>query len=300
MSGGWQPVAAGSAYPATRSVGATGLIIVRNGERTIAAAVASLSWCERVIVVDQASEDRTAARARGAGAEVQPGPITGVVEPARRAAVDLIGTGWVVMLDADEMVPAPLARELARLVAPGSPWDAVRLARKNLLLGRWARGAGWWPDPQLRVFRAEAVDLPERVHGAIEVRPGARCHDLVGPAESQPDLALVHFNYSGYADWFERMNRYTTMQAPDLTLRRVRPGVAFARSLTRRYVRQGGWRLGRYGFDISVLGASYDWLLVQKAAELARGGEAGIQNAYDETARQILADRDAVRGSGSS
>ena len=279
---------AGGAYPARGSVGATGLIIVRNAEKTIAAAVGSLTWCERVVVVDQQSEDKTREIARSQGAEVLLGEVTGTADPARAAAVELVGRGWVVMLDADEVIPPPLARRLAQVIDDDAV-SGVRVARRNMLLGRWARGAGWWPDPQLRAFRATAVAFPERaVHGAAALVAGASLLDLSTEADAHPELALLHFNYMGYEDWVERANRYTSMHVADVRVRRPRPGYAFARAFLRRFLQQGGWRLGRYGVELSALGATYDWLLVNKAGELSRGGTRQIERAYQQLAESTL------------
>lgn len=278
---------AGPHYPRSRSAPITGLIIVRNQESTIGGAVASLAWCEQVVVFDQSSDDDTAAVARRAGADVRTTAVTGVVEPARRAALDAVAADWVLFLDGDEMVPAALAHALVAEVRRGRS-DGVAMARRNYLLGHWAKGAGWWPDYQTRMFRKSQVVLPTDLHGAITVRAGAEVTML--PARA--DLALVHFNYTGLDDWVSRANRYTTLQATGVVFEKNVSGRAAVREFLTRFLKGGGWRLGRHGARLSLLGAMYTWLYVEKAVEAAAGGETGMRAAYDTLADDLLSGRE--------
>ncbi|MBA3436329.1 MAG: glycosyltransferase, partial [Chloroflexi bacterium] len=87
----------------------SGIINTRNEAANIRYSVASLvSWCDEVIVMDQESDDGTAEIARAAGATVLSHPHTGFVEPARAAAVDSATGDWLMILDADEIVPPAL------------------------------------------------------------------------------------------------------------------------------------------------------------------------------------------------
>lgn len=81
----------------------TFVIPAHNEQATIAAivgqAVAAAQPGDRVLVVDSASTDTTAAQAAAAGAEVLPGPSG--KGAAMTAAIATITTGWVCFLDAD-------------------------------------------------------------------------------------------------------------------------------------------------------------------------------------------------------
>jgi glycosyltransferase involved in cell wall biosynthesis len=272
-------------YPPKGHCSARGLIIVRNGEQYIGSAVASLAWCATVLVIDQESTDATAKQAAMAGATVRSTAPTGVVEPARREAISQLGPGWIVTLDADEVCPPALARTIARIIDEGR-FDGVAVPRRNYILGEWAKGAGWWPDYQVRAFRAELVDAPARLHYAIRLHPGGRVLTL-DPSE---EGALLHFNYVGLTDWVERTNRYTSVAAAELRLERARPIVAAGRAFVRRYVRESGWRLGRYGLKLSAMMAVYDWLLVEKCAEVAAGAPDTVVARYQALARRTIED----------
>lgn len=273
-------------YPPRRSVAATGLIMVRNGERFIGAAVSSLGWCQRVLVIDQQSEDRTAAQARLAGADVVSGRVTPDVDPAKRDAVAELGPGWVVLLDADEICPPSLACRIADIVGAGRA-DGVLMARRNFVAGRWTRFGRGWPDWQLRAFRAERVSMPGGVHNPITLLEGARLERLA----PTPALAIVHFNYAGLHDWVDRTNRYTTSQAAALVLDRNVSGRAAVRGFARSFFGGAGWRAGRAGIRTAFLDALYQWVLVEKWAEQVRGGPTSVLAGYDDIAESVVSGR---------
>lgn len=277
---------ASAGYPLPRSVAATGLILVRNGERFIGAAVTSLGWCQRVLVIDQQSEDRTAEQARLAGAEVVQGRVTPEVDPAKRDAVAELAPGWVVLLDADEVCPPGLAGRIADVVSSGRA-DGVLMARQNFVAGRWTRFGRGWPDWQLRAFRAERVSMPGGVHNPITLLDGARLERLA----PTPPLAIVHFNYAGLHDWLDRTNRYTTSQSAALVLDRNVSGRAAVRGFARSFFGGAGWRAGRMGLRSAFLDALYQWVLVEKWAEQIRGGPTSVLAGYDEIAESVVSGR---------
>ena len=92
----------------------SGVVIALNEERQLHYALGTLlPWCDEVIVVDQHSEDETAAIAERMGATVYQHDRTGgIADPARRFAVGKATGDWIFILDADEMVPPSLARHL--------------------------------------------------------------------------------------------------------------------------------------------------------------------------------------------
>ncbi len=126
--------------------------ITKNEERNIAACLDSLKWVDELIVVDAESADRTVelAKAHTSKVYVRPWPGYG---PQKNFAMDQATADWVLIVDADERVTDELREEiLALLTAPG-PAAAYRIPRRNFYYGCWIRGAGQYPDPQLRLVR---------------------------------------------------------------------------------------------------------------------------------------------------
>jgi hypothetical protein len=107
--------------------GVTTVICVRNGATTIARAVQSaLAQGGPVVVVDDASEDGSAAIAAGCSREVRVVALDRhrTLGAARAAGVDAVRTCWLQWLDADdELLPGRSRRLLA--LAHDRKWDAV-------------------------------------------------------------------------------------------------------------------------------------------------------------------------------
>src|SRR5262245_29586580 len=94
------------------------VINTRNEEKNLPHALRSVRpWVDEIIVVDMCSEDRTVEIARSFGAKTFPHEPLGYCEPARAFALGQATQPWVLILDADEMVPAPLSRALRSAAA---------------------------------------------------------------------------------------------------------------------------------------------------------------------------------------
>lgn len=270
------------------------ILIVRNEERNLPYALRSVaSWAEEILVVDMHSEDRTREIAREAGARVLLHEKVGYVEPARVWSIAQARNEWVLLLDADEMVTAPLARRLERIAADDAA-DAVEVPRANYLVGRRMTHTGWGPhqDHQLRFFRRAKVQLPERVHGATRPAPGARLVRL--PAIRNE--TIVHFNYLDLEQFLEKLNRYTSIEAREARARGERHGLsgAFAGAFRRflgKYVKQSGWRDGWHGVVLSVYQAFYEFARRSKCIEAQTvGSREDIEARYRDIAEGILAE----------
>lgn len=268
--------------------------------RVLAFALRSVApWAAEIVVVDMASADDTAAIARAHGARVLTHPRADCVETARAFAVAAAREPWVLVLDADELVPLGLSRRL-RAIAAADAADAVRIPRVNHLLGAPLMHTGWGPDRDrhLRFFKPAAVELPTRIHAPIAPRAGARVVDL----DVVPGEMLVHFNYADVDDFVTRLARYTTVEADQAHARGERDGMArglaaAVREWTVRYLRHGGWRDGWRGAHLALLMAAYRVIVQAKLASRRRlGSGEDVRRAYDREAEHLLG---AYRGDDS-
>ncbi|AGK58421.1 family 2 glycosyl transferase [Hyphomicrobium denitrificans 1NES1] len=96
-------------------------IIAKNEADRIARTIRSVrSWVDEVVVVDSGSSDGTIAIARAEGARVIVQPWLGF-GGQKRFAEEQCRHDWVLNLDADEVVPADLRREIITLLRSGAP-----------------------------------------------------------------------------------------------------------------------------------------------------------------------------------
>lgn len=191
------------------------VINVLNEEKNIERAIKSVDWADEVVVVDDGSKDNTLEvleKLKGSNKKLKAFKHQGVgfVEPARNFAISKATNGWVLILDADEVIPDTLARELVRIAAKMEQIDYVRLPRKNIIFGHFMKAAIWWPDYNIRFFKKGQVNWINKIHQP----PKTSGQGLDLPAEEK--YAIIHYNYESVAEFLERMNRYTSVQAEEL------------------------------------------------------------------------------------
>lgn len=248
--------------------GITALLVVRNEAERIGHALQSLiGWVDEIVVVDGTSTDDTVVIAKEFGARVFVRPPAGFSEADRRFAVEQANHEWIVMLDADEILPRGLAQVLLGLASQGNV-DVAFLPRENWLIGKPMKATGWGPDQdlQLRFFRAASVEISERIHEYIRPTMDARTVRLRKDVHG----AIVHFNYKGFDDFLGRLNRYTTIEADQVVAgkrRRPKVGNAFV-EFAMRWIRWGGFRDGWRGWHLSWMMFAYRLAVNAKIKEL--------------------------------
>ena len=244
----------------------TAVVLMQDEAPHVAPCLRTLRWADEVLVVDGGSRDETVRLARDAGAQVAQRPWdhwTG----QRNYALSLVRTPWVLFVDADERVPPELAAEIRVAVGRGAGAGApvgFWIPRQNLILGRWVRHAGWYPDLQLRLFRVDRgrYDETRQVHELVQ---------LDGAAESL-SAHLLHHNYVTWPEFWRKQLRYARSEAAQLHARGVRAKprnfvLQPLRELRRRYLTLQGYRAGALGLQLSLVLAVADFVTY---AELRR------------------------------
>jgi glycosyltransferase involved in cell wall biosynthesis len=267
-----------------------------NEERRLPYALRSVrDWVDEIVVVDMLSDDRTVEIAKAFGARVFTHERLGYADPARAFALAKATGDWILILDADELVPPRLARRL-RDIAAKDEADVVDVPRLNYLLGEPLAGTGWGPsqDSHQRFFRRGWIEATGDVHNFLHLREGARVLRLA--SDSQP--ALVHFNYTDVADFIERLNRYTTIEAVGRAadrrrVRRTHAIAAMIREFVRRFLRDKGYRDGWRGFYLAGLMAFYRFAVYAKLEESRSiGTREDVQHLYETEAERWLSGQD--------
>jgi glycosyltransferase involved in cell wall biosynthesis len=240
-------------------------IITLNEASHLADAVASVAWADEIVVVDSGSTDGTLDLARRLATRVEHRDWSGYAAQKNFAA-SLARHDWILSLDADERVSAPLAGWMASWRGATPRVSGYRLPRASWYLGRWIRSTDWYPDPQLRLYdRRVGHWASSRVHesvtldGAIETLAG--------------DLEILHYPYADVSEHARRIDAYTSLAALDMRDRGVTIGALGlaahpVAAFLRNYVLRGGFREGRAGLAVSLLNSYYVLLKHVKLLEL--------------------------------
>jgi glycosyltransferase involved in cell wall biosynthesis len=189
-----------------RTVPISVIIFTLNEAANLSSCLASLEWCSEIIVVDSFSSDATAEICAAHGIRFFQNRFEGFGSQ-RNWALDHThpAHAWILILDADERVPAELARELAE-VTLSAPADvaAYRVRRRFHMWGRWLRYSSLYPSWVVRFIRAGQVRYENRGHAETQIVQG-RIADLKHD--------LLDENLKGIDEWFERQNRYASKDA---------------------------------------------------------------------------------------
>jgi glycosyltransferase involved in cell wall biosynthesis len=265
------------------------VILALNEEINLGDCLESCKWCDDVVVFDSYSTDRTCSIAESMGARVIQRRFDNYAAQ-RNAALNEVRYKhpWVLMVDADERVTGELAEEIANTPVLADPTvSLVRMRRKDYFLGRWLRRSSAYPTWFGRLVRLGHVRV-EREFNEDCVTEGVT---------ALLKEHLVHFPFSrGTAHWFERHNRYSTMEARIVLATRgdvmLSMTVLFAKdpALRRQLLKQLAYRThgrpllvflylyffrlglldGLPGLYFSALRAGYELMIDIKALELQR------------------------------
>jgi glycosyltransferase involved in cell wall biosynthesis len=248
------------------------------------------TWADEIIVVDMHSEDRTIDIAQEYGATVYFHDRIPAFDGARVFAVSQATGDWVFLLDADEIIPQPLSQKLTQIALDDAA-DVVVISRLNYLLGGPLGNTGWGPyqDKHPRFFKKDKIDLNPRIHAFIRPAHGARVLTL----SHQERMLFHHFNYVDCAQFLEKLNRYTSIEAQQAFERNENVGYAkaifsTAAEFVTRYFRNRGYRDGWRGLYLSGFMAMYRWATYAKLQELrATGGKNEIIEKYHRAAEEL-------------
>ena len=231
--------------------GVSAIIICKNEEQFIAGAIESLLWADEVLLVDSYSTDDTLQIARQYPVKVLQRPFDNYSRQ-RNWAIDQATQPWVLMLDADERIPADLQQEIAQLLKAPPTQPAYEISRKNYFMGERVRFSGWQNDRVVRLFdKAQCRYSDKQVHEELQV-PGR-----VGKLSHQ----MVHHTYRSLPHYLDKWNQYSWLSAKD-KIKKTKKVTLFHLALKPwvRFVRQYFLKLGvldgRVGFIIAYLSAS--------------------------------------------
>lgn len=270
------------------------LINTLNEEKNLPYALRSVTpWADEIVVVDMYSDDRTAEIAKQYGAKVFFHERVPEFEIARAYAIDSAKNDWMFFLDADELIPERLSKELLRIAALGQH-DVIKVPRINYLIGAPMMHSGWSPsdDKQYRLFRRGKLRIRPNMHDHIEVMPDAKVFDI----PYSPGMGIVHFSYLDVTHFIEKLNRYTSIHALQAVKVGERANIAKAlfkatRKFLAFYLLRRGYKDGWRGIYLALLMFFYEISTFAKITQLqVVGSRENIREFYSQEAERYLSE----------
>jgi (heptosyl)LPS beta-1,4-glucosyltransferase len=172
---------------------------------------------------------------------------------------------WVLIVDADERVPAELCDEIELELSRGPSEDGYWINRNNYFMGHRLRFGDARTDKVLRLFRRDQGRyFGPSDHGQVRISSGR-----IGSLRH----AFEHYTIWTYDQAFRKMHRYTTLQAyqwheqnRDTSYFKllIRPMFRFFREL----ILQGSILDGKAGIQTAWLAAFYSFTKQARLWEL--------------------------------
>lgn len=240
-------------------------IICQDEADRIEDCLASVAWCDEIVVVDSGSRDATVEIASKFASRVVHNPWPGYVAQKNFALEQTTGD-WILCLDADERVTPALRAAIERALASEPQAVGLEVRRHVFYLGRWIDHGGWYPDWKLRVVRRGRARW-----GGVDP------HDKLvadGPT-ARLEADLVHLTYRDFADHLRTVQRFSDVVAEQwaregrrfsLLRALLHPPVKFLECL----VWKQGFRDGWPGFVIAATSAFYVFAKHVKLRERTR------------------------------
>lgn len=257
------------------------IVTTFNEEANVAECLESVLWADEILLVDSFSTDRTIELASRYPITILQREYFGSAAQ-KNWAIDRVAHDWVLIIDADERVPDPLAREVLSVLASEPAVNGFYIRRENVFIDKVIRHSGWSTDKVVRLFRRDKGRYPNRrVHADLEIE---------GPVPVLKN-SFLHFTFRTFEQYFPKFLNYAEWGAAQafrdgrksgLFEIAVRPWWRFIRT----YFLQLGFLDGMHGFVLCVLQAFGAFLKYARLWEYrirAERGEAIVLPAFDDS-----------------
>jgi len=223
----------------------TVIILTKNEEEMLPDCLESVSFADKILVIDNNSSDKTTEIAKKAGAQVI---VSDLNDFAARRSLPLkkITTDFILYIDADERVSQELADEIATVISNDAYTAAYRIPRKNFYLGNHP-----WPKVELleRLFMTTKL---KGWHGKLHET--AQVDGVVGQLKSP----ILHYTHRTLSSMVEKTNIWSEVEA-SLRLDNNHPKMTWWRfprvmlgAFWDSYIKQQGYKAGTAGLIESM------------------------------------------------
>lgn len=239
------------------------IIHTYNAEEFLERVLKSVKGYDEIVICDMYSTDKTLEIAEKYGCKIIYHENVGFADPARTYAISQASNDWVLVVDADEVVPSALQEYLLSEIETKPNLGGIRIPRKNYLLGRFMHCA--YPDYILRFLKRDGTIWPPTVHSQPHVEG-----DILDIPQKRKDLAFIHLSNEPIRVVINKMNTYTSFE---VERRRNKHYTVFSLlfepfiRFSRFYLFKGGFRDGLPGFIWACMYAYYKFITIAKVME---------------------------------
>lgn len=191
----------------------TAIVLTKNESGNLPGCLRSLYFADSLIVLDDYSSDQTVFIAKKYHAQVYKHHLSGDFAAAHNYALSLVTSGWVLFVDADEVVPQTLAQEIYQATTQ-TKYHGFYIRRVDNLWGKTlfhGDSSPWL----LRLGLREAGSWVGRVHETWQVTGRtARLRHF-----------LLHYPHPTLTSFINHINFYSSLRAQELFDQGQKPAV---------------------------------------------------------------------------
>lgn len=239
----------------------TGIIIAKNEEQTIDRAIASLKFCDEILVVDNNSTDSTSVVSHNACARVISSSITNDFAQLRNTAVSSATDEWMLFLDADEVISDDLRINIKHELEDAK-YSSYYLRRRDHFWGKILEHG-----EVSSVYERGIIRLMKKGSGTWQgsIHETWQCNSEVG----EIDGFIEHHPHPDISSFLESINDYSTIRAQGLIAsgKKVGPLQLVSYPVGKffyTYFLKGGYRDGVQGFIYSFMMSFHSFLVRAK------------------------------------
>lgn len=221
------------------------IIIAKNEEERIADCLDSVSFCDEIIVVDNASEDRTSQIAERMGAKITKTDSQDFSE-LRNLGLKKSSGEVVLYIDADERIDPVLRKSIENVARNSNGVSVYKVVRKNFYLGN-----NEWPkhEKMERLFRKDSL---KGWKGKLHESP------IVLGKSAELEGFLLHYTHRNLSQMLKKTIEWSKVEA-ELRYNLGHPGMSWWRfprvmisTFFDYYIVQRGYKVGTVGLIESI------------------------------------------------
>ena len=257
-----------------------------NSEEKIEDCLKSATFASEIIIVDGTSSDKTLDIAKKYTSKIFVRPNYPMLNINKNFGFSKATNNWIFCLDADERITPELQKEIkSEIRNPKSETNGYYIPRKNIIFGKWMEHTGWYPDPQLRLFKKGKGKFPkEHVHEMVKVE------GEVGELNEH----ILHYNYDSISQFLQKLG---TIYGPNEAEQLLKKGYVFdsrdairfpVKEFLSRFFAREGYKDGFHGLMMSLLMAFYHLIVFSYIWEKHKFKQINDGTLLVETEREII------------
>ncbi len=194
----------------------TAVVLAHNEEKNIPKCLESLSFCDEVLVLDDDSTDDTVSLAKKITAKVISRSLNGDFAAQRNFALSQVKPGWVLFIDADEIVSFDLSKEIIQNTKYDIQNTAFNLHRQDIM---WGQTLKHGDVSNIKIIRLAKSDAGQWVYPVHEVW---KTSGPVGELKSP----LLHYPHPTLYELLAELNHYSSIRAKQFQARGQKTNLA--------------------------------------------------------------------------